>query len=171
MRGLCVSAMSVSSSIVGLGSIITVRRRLCYPMVTVRYRTLRFENGTSKYWDEFYKRHQNKFFKDRHYLEKDWGKYFHDDNSASRNGKVVLESHVDFNEDQVNAFVCDAVNDDLCDRIMPSSIDVVTLVTSAFYFSEESLSTLFTNAGFSVVDMDIYSRRIQNRSRNITMCR
>ena len=39
-----------------------------------------------------------------------------------------MQSHMDFNEDQVNAFVCDVGNDDLCDRIMPSSIDVITLV-------------------------------------------
>lgn len=32
------------------------------------------------------------FFKDRHYLEKDWGKYFSDDDTASvEDGKVVLE--------------------------------------------------------------------------------
>ncbi|KAH7857261.1 hypothetical protein Vadar_010659 [Vaccinium darrowii] len=37
-------------------------------------------------------------------------------------------SHEDFNEDRVNAFLCDVVNDDLCDTMMPSSIDVVTLI-------------------------------------------
>jgi len=164
-------------------------------------------------------------------LEKDWGKYFSDDSSASPNGKVVLESHVDFNEDRVNAFLCDVVNDDLCDTMMPSSIDAVTLIfvlsavcpkkmhlilqnlkkvlkpdghillrdyaigdyaqveldkrnqmisenfyvqgdgTSAFYFSEEFLSTLFGSAGFTIVDMDVYSRQIHNRSQNITMSR
>lgn len=32
------------------------------------------------------------FFKDRHYLEKDWGKYFSDDDTASvEDDKVVLE--------------------------------------------------------------------------------
>ncbi|KAF7123172.1 hypothetical protein RHSIM_Rhsim12G0208400 [Rhododendron simsii] len=39
----------------------------------------------------------------------------------------LQESHVDFSEDQVNAFLCDVVTDDLCDTMMPSSIDVVTL--------------------------------------------
>ncbi|PSR96185.1 Methyltransferase-like protein [Actinidia chinensis var. chinensis] len=264
MRGVRIHAFSASSSIAN--SSITVRRQHCSPMATGQSRRLGFDNGTSKHWDKFYKRHQNKFFKDRHYLEKDWGHYFNDDNSATSSGKVVLEvgcgagntifplvatypklfvhacdyspraialvkSHVDFNEDQVNAFVCDVGNDDLCDRIMPSSIDVITLIfmlsavcpkkmplvlknikkvlkpygyillrdyaigdyaqvelhkrnqvisenfylrgdgTSAFYFSEECLSTLFMSAGFRTVDMDIYNRQIQNRSRNITMCR
>ncbi|GMN36930.1 hypothetical protein TIFTF001_006406 [Ficus carica] len=43
-----------------------------------------------KYWDKFYKRHQDKFFKNRHYLEKVWGCFFPQDH-LSPNGKVVLE--------------------------------------------------------------------------------
>lgn len=31
------------------------------------------------------------FFKDRHYLEKDWGRYFSDDSTISPNRKAVLE--------------------------------------------------------------------------------
>ncbi|XVF74366.1 hypothetical protein PTKIN_Ptkin13bG0104800 [Pterospermum kingtungense] len=49
-----------------------------------------YQKNSTKFWDNFYKRHQNKFFKDRHYLEKDWGQYFSDD-AHSPNGKVVLE--------------------------------------------------------------------------------
>ncbi|XP_059641558.1 tRNA N(3)-methylcytidine methyltransferase trm141-like isoform X3 [Cornus florida] len=208
-------------------------RRHCSLSTTVRSLPLRIhddhhhspQNSAIKSWDKFYKRHQNKFFKDRHYLEKDWGQYFSDDNSESPNGKVVLEvgcgagntifplvaaypklfvhacdfspqaitlvkSHVDFSEDRVDAFVCDVANNNLCDRIMPSSIDVVTLVklqnknqmvsenfyirgdgTCSFYFSEDSLSALFTRSGFNIIDMNIYCRQIENRSRNITMDR
>ncbi|KAH7856429.1 hypothetical protein Vadar_001360 [Vaccinium darrowii] len=206
MRAPRFPAISFSSSPFAVSST-AVRGRHCFPPPAVRSRNLGFDDGGSKHWDKFYKRHQNKFFKDRHYLEKDWGKYFSDDSSASPNGKVVLESHVDFNEDRVNTFLCDIVNDDLCDTMMPSSIDVVTLPdghilmrdyaigdyaqveldkrnqmisenfyvrgdgTSAFYFSEEFLSTLFGSAGFTIVDIDVYSRQIHNRSRNITMSR
>ncbi|OMO70681.1 Methyltransferase type 12 [Corchorus capsularis] len=49
-----------------------------------------YQKNACKFWDNFYKRHKNKFFKDRHYLEKDWGQYFSDD-AHSSNGKVVLE--------------------------------------------------------------------------------
>ncbi|XVE88677.1 hypothetical protein DITRI_Ditri19aG0088200 [Diplodiscus trichospermus] len=49
-----------------------------------------YQKNSSKFWDNFYKLHKNKFFKDRHYLEKDWGQYFSDD-AHSPNGKVVLE--------------------------------------------------------------------------------
>lgn len=46
----------------------------------------KYERDAKKYWDIFYKRHQDKFFKDRHYLEKEWGHYF---SGAGR--KVILE--------------------------------------------------------------------------------
>ncbi|KAI8545282.1 hypothetical protein RHMOL_Rhmol07G0029500 [Rhododendron molle] len=44
-------------------------------------------------------------------------------------GALYLQSHADFNEDQVNAFLCDVVTDDLCDTMMPSSINVVTFLS------------------------------------------
>ncbi|KAM0043139.1 putative methyltransferase [Helianthus debilis subsp. tardiflorus] len=36
----------------------------------------KYEKDAKKYWDIFYKRHQDRFFKDRHYLDKEWGHYF-----------------------------------------------------------------------------------------------
>ncbi|CAK9136655.1 unnamed protein product [Ilex paraguariensis] len=38
----------------------------------------KYEKDAKKYWDVFYKRHQDRFFKDRHYLDKEWGHYFSD---------------------------------------------------------------------------------------------
>eukprot|EP00258_Populus_trichocarpa_P042347 XP_024458366.1 uncharacterized protein LOC7470683 isoform X2 [Populus trichocarpa] len=46
----------------------------------------KYERDAKKYWDVFYKRHQDKFFKDRHYLDKEWGQYF-----AGKERRVVLE--------------------------------------------------------------------------------
>ncbi|MBA0814064.1 hypothetical protein Gohar_019911 [Gossypium harknessii] len=131
-----------------------------------------YQKNATKFWDNFYKRHKNKFFKDRHYLEKDWGQYFSDD-ANSANVKVLLEvgcgagntifpliaaypelyvqacdisphaialvkagltftvemqSHAEFKEDRVNAFLCDVTVDNLLERINPSSVDVITLV-------------------------------------------
>ncbi|KAK4349833.1 hypothetical protein RND71_029146 [Anisodus tanguticus] len=73
------------------------------PRVGRRYLTIRcwtslsndtanhhYSRRSQQYWDKFYKLHKNKFFKDRHYLEKDWRSYF-DDEIESSNGKVVLE--------------------------------------------------------------------------------
>ncbi|KAK3007445.1 hypothetical protein RJ639_014992 [Escallonia herrerae] len=226
------------------------------------------------------------FFKDRHYLEKEWGQNFSDENPVSLNGKVVLEvgcgagntifplvaaqpklfihacdfspnaislvkSHTNFNEEPINVFVCDITEDDLCDHVTPYSVDTITLQiftlsavspsnmplviqklkkvvkvaryfafflsehcsttelydknfdlqpkgsvlfrdyavedfaqvklhnrnqiisenfyyrgdgTSSFYFSEDFLSTLFLQAGFSVVDVNVYCREVENRS-------
>lgn len=117
----------------------------------------KYERDAKKYWDIFYKRHQDKFFKDRHYLDKEWGHYF-----SGGGRKVVLEvgcgvgntifpliavypdtfvhacdfsqravnlvkMHKEFNEARVNAFVCDLTTDDLSKQISPSSVDIVTM--------------------------------------------
>ncbi|KAK6914729.1 hypothetical protein RJ641_019846 [Dillenia turbinata] len=271
MRGASSSALSIAVS-----SLINVNHRH-RSLSTVRLKTLEFDryrNNPVKYWNDFYKRHQNKvfcfvlfvclqFFKDRHYLEKDWGQYFCAEielpkvvlevgcgvgNSVfpllktypnifvhacdlSSNAIDAIQSHADFRMDQVNPFVCDVTSQNLSDKIVPSSVDIVTLIftlsavspekmpmmlqnlvevlkpngyvllrdyavgdfsqvklheknqmidenfyargdgTCSFYFSEESLSNLFTKAGFKTVSLDIYSRQIMNRSKNITMNR
>ncbi|XP_059641557.1 tRNA N(3)-methylcytidine methyltransferase trm141-like isoform X2 [Cornus florida] len=213
-------------------------RRHCSLSTTVRSLPLRIhddhhhspQNSAIKSWDKFYKRHQNKFFKDRHYLEKDWGQYFSDDNSESPNGKVVLEvgcgagntifplvaaypklfvHACDFSPQAitlVKIFMLSAV----CPEKMPLILLNIKKVlkpdgyvllrdyalgdyaqvklqnknqmvsenfyirgdgTCSFYFSEDSLSALFTRSGFNIIDMNIYCRQIENRSRNITMDR
>ncbi|XP_058105971.1 tRNA N(3)-methylcytidine methyltransferase trm141-like [Magnolia sinica] len=235
---------------------------------TVRLGLDKYERSASKHWNDFYKRHQSKFFKDRHYLEKDWGRFFSDEseNCKSEKGKVVLEvgcgvgntifplitafpnlfihacdfsplaiklvkEHGDFRADRVNAFVSDVTVDDLSKKISPSSVDVVTLIfalsavspkkmpfilqnirkvlkpngyvllrdyangdfaqekltgkdrlisenfyvrgdgTCAFYFTEDFLTTLFEMDGFSTVELSMYSKKIENRSRKIVMDR
>lgn len=39
-----------------------------------------------------------------------------------------MQSHSEFSEERVNAFVCNVVDDDLSRNVNPSSVDVVTLV-------------------------------------------
>ncbi|XP_022889610.1 uncharacterized methyltransferase C3H7.11-like isoform X1 [Olea europaea var. sylvestris] len=166
----------LSSSIFIKGAIPTVAgdRRNCPQIPIIRAGSLasaKYDNDTNEhyfcrksanYWDKFYKRHKNKFFKNRHYLEKDWGNYFSvtDDDV---NAKVLLEvgcgagnslfpliaaypklfvhacdfslqavtlvkSHSNFSEAQINVFLCDVANDDLTEKVLPSSVDVVTLI-------------------------------------------
>ncbi|MQL85376.1 hypothetical protein Taro_017895 [Colocasia esculenta] len=237
----------------------------------------KYERDAKKYWDIFYKRHQDKvrsyfpspaglsfdFFKDRHYLDKEWGAYF---NSQEGKKLVVLEvgcgagntifplistypyifvhacdfspravdlvkAHKAFKPVQVNAFVCDLTVDDLSEKITPSSLDIVTMVfmlsavapekmplvvqnirkvlkpngrvllrdyatgdlaqerlsckeqqisenfyvrgdgTRAFYFSDDFLTNLFANNGFSTVDIGICQKQVENRSLELVMNR
>ncbi|XP_071919546.1 uncharacterized protein [Coffea arabica] len=135
----------------------------------------KYERDAKKYWDIFYKRHQDKFFKDRHYLDKEWGHYF---SGAGR--KVILEvgcgvgntifplvarypdifihacdfspravnlvkKHKEFNEGQINAFVCDLTVDDLSEQIPPSSVDAVTMIFVLSAVSPEKMSIVLQN--------------------------
>nr|XP_043635250.1 uncharacterized methyltransferase C3H7.11-like isoform X2 [Erigeron canadensis] len=133
---------------------------------------------TRIHWEKFYDLHQNKFFKDRHYLEKDWGQYFYDDNA---NGRLILfeagcgagntifplaksypqlfvhacdfshhaislvKSNPKFREDQMNVFVCNIAEDNLCDHVASASVDVVTLVFTLSAVSPEKMPTVIQN--------------------------
>ncbi|XP_062101326.1 uncharacterized protein LOC133807169 [Humulus lupulus] len=135
----------------------------------------KYEREAKKYWDVFYKRHQDKFFKDRHYLDKEWGHYF---SGAGR--KTILEigcgagntifplvatypdifvyacdfsqravnlvkAHKDFRDSHVSAFVCDLTVDDLKDHISPSSVDIVTMIFVLSAVSPEKMSLVLQN--------------------------
>ncbi|KAF3447285.1 hypothetical protein FNV43_RR12467 [Rhamnella rubrinervis] len=114
----------------------------------------KYEREARKYWDVFYKRHQDKFFKDRHYLDKEWGRnrekshfggwlwsrehYFSVGCNIPRcfvyacdfspRAVNLVKTHKDFTEAHVSAFVCDLTVDDLTDHIPPSSVDIVTMI-------------------------------------------
>ncbi|KAL1204362.1 putative protein arginine N-methyltransferase 3 [Cardamine amara subsp. amara] len=47
----------------------------------------KYDKDAKKYWDRFYRHHGDRFFKDRHYLDKEWNSYF----SVSGSSKVILE--------------------------------------------------------------------------------
>ncbi|KMT17912.1 hypothetical protein BVRB_2g034380 [Beta vulgaris subsp. vulgaris] len=135
----------------------------------------KYEKDAKKYWDIFYKRHQDKFFKDRHYLDKEWGSYF-----TGPGGKVLLEvgcgagntifplratypdvfvhacdfshraislvkSHREYTENCINAFACDLTSDDLSKQIAPSSVDIVTMIFVLSAVSPEKMSLVLQN--------------------------
>ncbi|KAF5726147.1 hypothetical protein HS088_TW23G00888 [Tripterygium wilfordii] len=135
----------------------------------------KYERDAMKYWDRFYRQHEDRFFKDRHYLDKEWGQYF-----SGAQGKVLLEVgcgagnaifpliatypdifvhacdfspravdlvkiHKDYTDNRVNAFVCDLTIDDLSRHISPSSIDVVTMIFVLSAVSPEKMFLALRN--------------------------
>ncbi|KAJ0765691.1 putative tRNA(Thr) (cytosine(32)-N(3))-methyltransferase [Helianthus annuus] len=128
-----------------------------------------------KQWEKFYERHQNKFFKDRHYLEKDWGHYFCHPKvlleagcgagntifplakkypqlyihacDFSHHAVTLVKSHPNFRKDQINVFVCNIAEENLCDHIMPASVDIVTLVFTLSAVSPEKMPIIIENLG------------------------
>ncbi|XP_021597417.1 uncharacterized protein LOC110603801 isoform X2 [Manihot esculenta] len=135
----------------------------------------KYERDAKKYWDIFYKRHEDRFFKDRHYLDKEWGQYF-----TGGERKVILEvgcgagntifplvatypdifvhacdfapravnlvkTHKDYKDTQVRAFVCDLTVDDLNKEISPASVDIVTMIFVLSAVSPEKMPLVLQN--------------------------
>ncbi|XP_017430876.1 uncharacterized protein LOC108338485 isoform X1 [Vigna angularis] len=135
----------------------------------------KYEREAKRYWDVFYKRHKDRFFKDRHYLDKEWGEYF-----SGGGKKVILEvgcgagntifpviasypdafvyacdfspravelvkTHEDYKESHVIAFVSDLTADDLCKEILPSSVDIVTMIFMLSAVSPEKMPLVLQN--------------------------
>ncbi|CAJ1972912.1 unnamed protein product [Sphenostylis stenocarpa] len=135
----------------------------------------KYEKDAKRYWDVFYKRHKDKFFKDRHYLDKEWGEYF-----SGGGKKVILEvgcgagntifpviasnpdafvyacdfspravelvkTHEDYKESHVSAFVCDLTADDLSQEILPTSVDIVTMIFMLSAVSPEKMPLVLQN--------------------------
>ncbi|KAM3262253.1 hypothetical protein ACQJBY_052764 [Aegilops geniculata] len=223
----------------------------------------KYERDARRYWDIFYKRHEDKFFKDRHYLDKEWGKYFEvqdGENMAilevgcgagntifpllatypdifvhacdfSSRAVDLVKKHKDFRSDRVNAFACDITSEQLTEAVEPSSVDIVTMIfmlsavapdkmplvlqnvrnilkhggrvlfrdyafgdlaqerlmskgqqisenfyvrgdgTRAYYFSNEYLVDLFSKCGFTLEEICVHNKKVENRSLDLVMNR
>lgn len=135
----------------------------------------KYERDAKKYWDVFYKHHQDKFFKDRHYLDKEWGQYFSEAGRAtilevgcgagntifplistypdifvhacdfSPRAVNLVKTHKDFIDGRVNAFVCDLTADDLSQHISPSSVDIVSMIFVLSAVSPQKMALVLQN--------------------------
>ncbi|CAL4937594.1 unnamed protein product [Urochloa decumbens] len=223
----------------------------------------KYERDARRYWDIFYKRHEDKFFKDRHYLDKEWGKYFEGQDGEkmvvlevgcgagntifpllstypdifahacdfSQRAVDLVKKHKDFRPDRINAFVCDITSEQLTENMEPSSADIVTMIfvlsavapdkmplvlqnvrnvlkhggrvlfrdyafgdlaqerlmskgqqisenfyvrgdgTRAYYFSNEYLVNLFSECGFTLEEICVHNKQVENRSLDLVMNR
>ncbi|XP_031372967.1 uncharacterized protein LOC116188010 isoform X2 [Punica granatum] len=126
----------------------------------------KYEREAKKYWDIFFKRHQDKFFKDRHYLDKEWGRYFSVGCGAgntifplvatypdifvhacdfSPRAVNLVKLHKDFTDSRISAFVCDLTADDLIEHVPPSSVDIVTMIFVLSAVSPEKMPFVLQN--------------------------
>ncbi|XP_024395799.1 uncharacterized protein [Physcomitrium patens] len=162
------------------------KRVLIYPQKSEfvsPYLREKYEKEAGKNWDLFYKRNADRFFKDRHYLDKEWGEYIRgtiDKNEHCDCKRVILEvgcgtgntvfpliaeypnifvhacdfsnravslvkAHPEYEGGRVNAFVCDAVSEDLSASIQPASVDVVTMVFMLSAVSPEKMPGVLQN--------------------------
>ncbi|KAK0596562.1 hypothetical protein LWI29_016801 [Acer saccharum] len=134
-----------------------------------------YQRKATKYWNDFYKRHNNKvgcgagntvfpLVATYHKL------YIHACDISPHaielvkpNGYVLLRDYAigDFAQVKLHNR----------NQMIGDGFYVRGDGTCSFYFSEDFLSSLFLEAGFNTVDISVYSRQIENRSRNITMDR
>lgn len=123
------------------------------------FKAEQLEKDSKKHWDIFYKRNENRFFKDRHWTTREFEELIQNSGSS----KVLLEvgcgvgnffypllsqdsslfvyacdfsprainlvkSHQLYDENRINAFVCDITNEEALNEIPKSSVDIVTLI-------------------------------------------
>ncbi|KAG5462761.1 MAG: methyltransferase like 6 [Olpidium bornovanus] len=76
--------------------------------------------------DLFYKRNETRFFRDRHWTDKEFQELCDDGKASER------KANPKYTTDRANAFVCDLTADRLADSVPPGSAD---LVSAIFVFS------------------------------------
>nr|VDD13394.1 unnamed protein product [Brassica oleracea] len=135
----------------------------------------KYERDAKKYWDIFYKHHGDRFFKDRHYLDKEWNSYFSvtilvlilqvgcgAGNTIfpliatyphifvyacdfSPRAVDLVKAHEEYTETRVCAFASDLTGDDLDKHISPSSVDIVTMIFVLSAVSPEKMPFVLQN--------------------------
>ncbi|XP_044487776.1 uncharacterized protein LOC123212703 isoform X3 [Mangifera indica] len=109
----------------------------------------KYERDAKKYWDVFYKRHQdrigcgagNTIFP----LIATYPDVFVHACDFSPRAINLVKTHKEFTETRIDAFVCDLTADDLSKHISPSSINIVTMIFVLSAVSPEKMPSVLQN--------------------------
>ncbi|KAJ8448814.1 hypothetical protein Cgig2_011435 [Carnegiea gigantea] len=151
----------------------------------------KYERDAKKYWDIFYKRHQDKgagekvllevctslfshitfFFACFYLMINNWRKlaFLTDKQVGCGAGNTIfpllatypdvfvhacdfsqrainlVQSHKEYADTRVHAFVCDLISDDLSNHIAPSSVDIITVIFALSAVSPEKMPLVLQN--------------------------
>ncbi|KAF9937043.1 Methyltransferase-like protein 6 [Mortierella antarctica] len=134
----------------------------------------KYKNEAAKNWDKFYKRNETRFYKDRHWIEREFTVYKADQELRclevgcgvgnfifpvlERNPTLfmyacdfaphaieLVKQHEDYKQGRCSAFVCDLTKDPLTDTIPAGSLDVVSSIFVLSAIPAEKLEAAVRN--------------------------
>ncbi|XP_070053933.1 uncharacterized protein [Nicotiana tomentosiformis] len=108
-----------------------------------------YSRRSQQYWDKFYKLHKNKvgcgagntIFP----LIATFPNLYVHACDFSPQAITLVKSHANFSAEKMNVFVCDAAKDDLCVNVMPSTVDIVTLIFTLSAVSPGKMASILEN--------------------------
>ncbi|KAF9568829.1 Methyltransferase-like protein 6 [Mortierella alpina] len=134
----------------------------------------KYKNEAAKNWDKFYKRNETRFYKDRHWIEREFTVFKADQELRclevgcgvgnfifpvlERNPTLfmyacdfaphaieLVKQHEDYKQGRCSAFVCDLTKDPLTDTIPAGSLDVVSSIFVLSAIPAEKLEAAVRN--------------------------
>ncbi|KAG0205270.1 Methyltransferase-like protein 6 [Mortierella sp. GBA30] len=134
----------------------------------------KYKNEAAKNWDRFYKRNETRFYKDRHWIEREFTVFKADQPLSclevgcgvgnfifpvlERNPNLfmyacdfaphaieLVKQHEDYKQGRCSAFVCDLTKDPLTESIQAGSLDVVSSIFVLSAIPAEKLEAAVRN--------------------------
>ncbi|KAG1679635.1 hypothetical protein FOA52_006152 [Chlamydomonas sp. UWO 241] len=136
-------------------------------------RAARLEADAAKHWDNFYANNADRFYKDRHYFDREFPELASGSHvllevgcgagntvfpclemnpqlriyacDFSHRAVSIVQAHPNYGPGGVTAFVCDLTRDDLLSHVPPGSVDFVTMVFVLSAISPEAMDRAVAN--------------------------
>ncbi|KAJ3087949.1 Methyltransferase-like protein 6, partial [Quaeritorhiza haematococci] len=132
--------------------------KLAKDQLVSEFKATKFRKEAGKHWDLFYKRNTTKFFKDRHWTDREFEELRPVENGApkvlvgcgvgnfafplleankdlfiyacdfSKRAVEFVKANASYDESRCKAFQCDIVNDDICQNVPSASADLVSMI-------------------------------------------